>query len=151
MDRLLAGFRNTFEGKAYLHRNSTLGDAIASLLYEDMWALGRSISFKQRVSAREVVVNTRNQISGKVGRRGDGTLGELVPGALTSEETGFQVSRGPVAALQVGAEVKIIATKMTAQFDRVMNDLKGQAQTFRDHGKAVLTVGIVGVNFAEAY
>lgn len=151
MDRLLLGFRSAFEGQPYLHRNSTIGAGIASVLYEDLLSLGRAPKFADRVNRVEVVVNSRNLVSGRVGRRGDGTLGDLVPGAAATKEEGFNVRRGPVATLHIGAEVKIIATKMTAQFDRVMNDLKNQASTFRDQSANALAVGIVGVNFADVY
>lgn len=151
MDRLLLGFRSTFEGKPYLHRNATIGDRIASFLYEDLLSLDRAPKFADRIRNVEIVVNSRNLVTGRVGRRGDGTLGDLVPGAVATKEEGFVVRRGPVATLHVGAEVKIIATKMTAQFDRVMTDLKNQESIFRQQSDKALTVGIVGVNFAEVY
>lgn len=105
----------------------------------------------KRNKISEIVVNSRNRVTGRDGRRGDGTLGELIPGAEPLTEAEFQVKRGPVATLQIGTEVKILATKMTAQVDRVMNDLRHQAQTFRLQSPKAIAVGIVGVNFADAY
>ncbi|MGH7717250.1 MAG: hypothetical protein ACREON_00190 [Gemmatimonadaceae bacterium] len=151
MDKLLQAFRNTFEGHPYLHRNSTLGDAIASYLYDDMALLGRSPKLVERVELGREVVNTRNRIKGRDGRRGDGTFGELIPGVTSIREKGYLVRRGPVATLQIGAEVKIVSTKMIAQIDRVMSDLRGQADTFRRLSPRAIAVGIVGVNFADEY
>jgi hypothetical protein len=40
---------------------------------------------------------------------------------------------------------------MIAQIDRVMNDLDGQVKTFKKHSKDAITVGIIGVNHADAF
>jgi hypothetical protein len=101
--------------------------------------------------SRDIVVNTGNTIQGKKGRRGDGTLGEIVPRVVPSTEVGFSVARGPLAKLQIGSEAKTLATKMIAQIDRVMNDLDGQAKTFKKHSRDAITVGIIGVNHADAF
>lgn len=135
----------------YRHRVSTTGDTIASYLFEDLFNLGRSDKYVSRVRQHRVVVNTSNRIKGKKGRRGDGTLGELVPGAETTSTKGHQVKRGPVATLEIGSEMKIVATKMIAQIDRVMNDLVGQARVFNNLSTNSIKVGIVGVNFADEY
>jgi hypothetical protein len=76
---LLRGFRGLFEGKPYLHRDSSLGDRIASCLYEDLYTLGRSTNLHERIDAGNRVLNARNVTVGIVRRRGDGTFGELVP------------------------------------------------------------------------
>jgi hypothetical protein len=56
-----------------------------------------------------------------------------------------------VAHLQIGAEVKIGATKLIAQVDRVINDLSKQARIFESHNPNAIRVGFVGVNFAQTY
>lgn len=64
---LLRTFRELFDGHKYNHRNSTLGDLVASRLYEDLVNLGRSARLVQRVHKRERVVNAGNQTVGIVG------------------------------------------------------------------------------------
>ena len=149
--RLLETFRNTFEGKVYRHRISTTGAVIASYLFEDLLTLGRSQEYVSRIQRNQVVVNTSNRIKGKKGRRGDGTLGELVPEAEIVSVKGYQIKRGPVATLEIGTEMKIVATKMIAQIDRVMNDLVGQSRVFTKLSRESIKIGIVGVNFAHEY
>jgi hypothetical protein len=151
MDKLLQQFENTFSRSVYKHRVSTTGDIIASCLYEDLLSLGNSPKFVGRTQDGLVAVNTSNQIKGKKGRRGDGTFGKIVPGEKPVLVPGFRVPRAPVATLEIGAEVKIMATKMIAQIDRVMNDLVGQSITFKRHNSRAITIGIVGVNFADEY
>lgn len=151
MNKLLQQYENTFSGKVYKHRVSTTGDVIASCLYEDLLSLGNSPKFVERVQDGLVAVNTSNQIKGKKGRRGDGTFGKIIPGELSVPLPGFRVPRAPIATLEIGTEVKIMATKMIAQVDRVMNDLVGQAKTFKGHNRRAISVGIVGVNFADEY
>jgi hypothetical protein len=149
--RLIDAFRNTFEGQRYIHRNQGIGNFIASHLYEDLLALGRSAKFVNRVSSGADVVNISNLITGRRGRRGDGTFGELVPGEEPKAETGFVVQRGPIATLEIGTEVKILAKAMIKQIDRVMQDLKGQALTFREQSENAIRIGIVGVNCSDKY
>jgi hypothetical protein len=149
--KLLTAFENVFRGKVYRHRASNVGDGVAAYLYEDLFALGQAWKFTQRVNNHEVAVNTGNQIKGKKGRRGDGTFGRVVPGQVPARQTGFVVARGLVAHLEIGAEVKIGATKLIAQVDRVINDLTKQAGIFKKHNPHAIRVGIVGVNFADSY
>jgi hypothetical protein len=149
VETLLTKFRSTFEGQIYKHRIFNIGDKIAEFLYEDLVLLGRSTKIASRVSSADLVVNTLNRVTGKVGRRGDGTFGWRVPSATPQSEGGYSVRRGPVADIQIGTEVKIIATKMLAQIDRVMTDLKNQASTYKVLNPDALRVGIVGVNFAD--
>jgi hypothetical protein len=151
MRHLLDAFRAAYEGNVYLHRRSTTGDEIASRLYDDLLDLDESPKLVQGITSGRVVVNTRNVIQGKKGRRGDGTLGRLTPGQMPIRVATSPVLRGPVATLQIGAEVKIMATKMIAQIDRVMGDLEKQAVIFRRHNENAIAVGIVGVNHADAY
>lgn len=108
---LLRAFADVFRGQKYNHRVSNTGDMIASNLYEDLLALGDSKKFTQNVEARIGVVNAGNQVKGKKGRRGDGTFGRIVPGVPATSVAGFAVARGPIANLELGAEVKVVATK----------------------------------------
>jgi hypothetical protein len=148
---LLRAFEATFQGRPYKHRVSTTGDLIASQLYEDLLALGESRRFVERVKARQGVVNTSNQIKGKKGRRGDGTFGRLVPGIPAAAFLTCAVPRGPVANLEIGAEVKIMATKMIAQIDRVTTDLNNQATVFKRLNPNCIAIAFVGVNHALEY
>jgi len=149
--RLLQAFQSLFEGDPYLHRSSILGDQIASYLYDDLFLLNRSPKYTARVEKGVIAVNAGNRIKGKSGRRGDGTLGEVVPGGELTTVEDYIVKRGPVATLEIGSETKILATKMIAQIDRVMNDLREQSNVFRTHSKDSIRVGIVGVNFSDEY
>lgn len=49
--RLLDAFRRLFDGVKYEHRKSNLGDYVASFLYEDLLALGRSPKLMERIHA----------------------------------------------------------------------------------------------------
>ena len=109
---LLREFRNLFEGKPYFHRDSSLGDRVASCLYEDLYVLGKSTKFRERIDARSRVLNARNLTVGVARRRGDGTFGELVPTATVVEIEGLHAARGPVATIEIGAETKILAKAM---------------------------------------
>jgi len=149
--RLLEAFRNLFVGKIYRHRSSVLGDRVACYLYDDLYLLNRSPKYTARIDKGVIAVNAGNRIKGKSGRRGDGTLGEVVPGGKLTTVKDYLVSRGPVATLEIGSETKIMATKMIAQIDRVMNDLREQSKVFTSYSKDSFKVGIVGVNFANEY
>ena len=149
--RLLSRFRSLFEGKRYLHRDSSLGDSVAWCLPEDLYDLDRSAKFKSGVDAHARVLNIQNQLRGIKARRGDGTFGELIPHAAVSVVPGFTVARGPVATVEIGTEVKILAKAMIKQIDRVMNDLRNQKREFLRAGGTPITVGIVGINQALRY
>jgi hypothetical protein len=148
---LLRTFRGLFEGKPYLHRKSNLGDLVASQLYEDLVAINKSAKLGVRVTDHERVVNVRNIMTGKPGRRGDGTFGELVPAAVAVKEKGLLVARGPVATIEIGAETKILAKAMIKQIDRVITDLLNQVTQFKRGGGNPICVGFIGINFAEQY
>ena len=148
---LLSTFRGLFEGKPYRHRIANLGDMVASHLYEDLVALGKSAKLVERVQYHERVVNLKNLMTGKPGRRGDGTFGELVPAAVAVIEKGMLVARGPVATIEIGAETKILAKAMIKQIDRVISDLLNQATQFRRGGGNPICVAFVGINFAAQY
>ena len=148
---LLRTFRGLFEGTRYKHRDSSLGDFVASQLYEDLVALNKSAALVRRVQAHECVVNLANKTVGKPSRRGDGTFGELVPTVIAVTEKGLHVARGEIANIQVGAETKILAKAMIKQIDRVIGDLVRQVEEFRKVGGNPICVGFVGVNCAESY
>jgi hypothetical protein len=148
---LLRTFRSLFEGKPYRHRIANLGDLVASHLYEDLVELGKSAKLTERVQHHERVVNLRNLMTGKPGRRGDGTFGELVPAAIALTEKGMLVARGPVATIEIGAETKILAKAMIKQIDRVITDLINQATQFKRAGGNPICAAFVGINFAEQY
>lgn len=148
--KLLDEFRSLFEGKKYLHRVSTQGDWVAQFLFEDLFELGKATKLLARARVRDVVVNTANKTRGIAARRGDGSLGELVPGAQPRDVEGFHLGRGQIANVQVGAETKILAKAMIKQIDRVINDLEKQAGHFRRQGRGAITVALVGVNHADS-
>ncbi len=144
-------FRQLFEGTQYKHRDSSLGDLVASQLYEDLVTLNRSMKFVARVQAHERVVNLANRAIGRPSRRGDGTFGELVPTAIAVTEAGLLVARGEVANIEIGAETKILAKVMIKQIDRVIGDLVRQVEEFRKTGGQPICIGFVGVNSAAGY
>jgi hypothetical protein len=148
---LLRTFRSLFEGKPYLHRKSNLGDLVASQLYEDLVVIDKSAKLVERVKRHELVVNVRNIMIGKPGRRGDGTFGEVVPAAVAVIEKGILVARGPVATIEIGAETKILAKAMIKQIDRVISDLINQVNQFKRGGGNPISVAFIGINFAEQY
>lgn len=148
---LLNTFQSLFDGKPYFHRDSTLGDAVAVQLYEDLVALGKSAKLADRVRKNEQVVNLKNVAIGKPARRGDGTFGELVPTALAITEKGFLVGRGPIATIEIGAETKILAKAMIKQIDRVIGDLIRQVEQFKKSGGSPICVAFVGINCASQY
>ncbi len=144
-------FRSLFEGRPYLHRDSSLGDRVASYLYEDLYSLGKSTKLRERIETRSRVLNAQNLTVGIPRRRGDGTFGERVPVATAIADEGFSVARGPVATIEVGVETKILAKAMIKQIDRVIGDLIRQTEEFKKKGGQAICVGIVGVNFAQRY
>jgi hypothetical protein len=148
---LLETFRGLFHGQKYKHRDSSLGDLVASKLYEDMVRLSKSDRLVERVRKHERVLNLANKAVGKISRRGDGTFGELVPAAVAVTEKGWLVARGPVANIEIGAETKILAKAMIKQIDRVIGDLGRQVEEFRKTGGNPICVGMVGVNYSESY
>jgi len=148
---LLRQFEATFRNGPYIHRNSQLGNRIADYLYEDLYALGLSAKFNGRVDARSHVLNPKGISPGIRARRGDGSFGDLIPGSRPLVFPDFRVARGPTADVEIGAEVKILAKAMIKQIDRVIGDLCRQADEFHHKSASAITVGIVGINFAESY
>jgi len=78
-------------------------------------------------------------------------FGELIPGEKTESVTGFSVLRGPVATIEIGVEVKILATAMIKQIDRVINDLRNQASVFTKLNSNAISIAVVGVNYSYGY
>jgi hypothetical protein len=148
---LLHTFRSLFEGQKYSHRISSLGDKVASCVYEDLLRLGKSEKLLHRVQADERVVNLQNATVGVTRRRGDGTFGELVPGTEAIRFADFVVARGKIATIEIGAETKILAKAMIKQIDRVISDLRRQVEHFKYRNPAVICIALVGVNYAERY
>lgn len=135
----------------YRHRDSSLGDSVASYLPEDLYALNRSRGLNALIDAGARVLNTRNTLRAVKSRRGDSTFGELVPYSPTANAPGFVVLRGDVATVEIGTEVKILAKAMIKQIDRVIGDLVRQVEQFHAAGGEPICVGIVGVNWADRY
>lgn len=149
--KLLAAFEELFQGHVYKHRQSTIGNLVASHLYEDLFDYGGSTKFIDRVTAAKCVVNVDGSTRGVRARRGDGTFGALVPGSDVVSASGFVVPRGMVALTHVGAEFKIIATAHLRQIDRVLNDLTGSAASLKEKSANAITVGFAAVNYSERW
>lgn len=120
-------------------------------VYEDLIGINRSPKFVAGVSERRCVLNSQNRRRGIKARRGDGTFGEIIPGETAIVDPGYEVARGPIATVEIGVEVKILAKAMIKQIDRVINDLRNQVAQFRRGGGNPICVGIVGINHAEHY
>lgn len=146
--QLLDAFRGLFEGQIYRHRRSNLGDAVAMHLYEDLYQLGRSKNYTNRVDAGISVLNTKNVRRGIKARRGDGSFGGVVPGTAIVRDRGYTVNRGSIATIEIGIEVKIMMKAMIKQVDRVKSDLKTQVEQFKSKGGEPICIGIVGINEA---
>ena len=147
---LLAQFRNLFEGRPYLHRNASQGDKAVRYLYEDLCKLNKSAILRRRIDEKSRVVNTANKTVGIKSRRGDGAFGELIPVAVALTDEGFLVARGPLSAIEIGAETKILAKAMIKQIDRVIGDLKRQVEEFKKNADPIC-IAVVGVNHAAGY
>jgi hypothetical protein len=149
--RLLAEFRRLFEGQVYRHRASNQGDFVAIHLYEDLVAINRSQRYRDAVlNRRDRVLNVQNRRRGVPARRGDATFGEIIPGETPAIEPGYVVARGPIATVEIGVEVKILAKAMIKQIDRVMLSLRDQVAQFRRGGGNPICVALVGINHAES-
>jgi hypothetical protein len=149
--QLLAKFEEVFAGQQYRHRDSTIGDKLCFFVFEDLYSLGRSASLVRGVENRDVVANTANRVTGKPSRRGDGTLGERVVSQDFRVKKKFDVARGSTADVRIGVEVKLPSAAKIKQIGRVINDLRDQADQFRDVTSDAISLAIVGVNHAEAY
>jgi hypothetical protein len=149
--RLLTEFRRLFESKVYKHRASNQGDFVAMHLYEDLITIQRSPKLiDAAILRKERVLNVQNRRRGVDARRGDGTFGEIIPQETPIFDSGYAVGRGPIATVEIGVEVKILAKAMIKQIDRVINDLRNQVVQFRRGGGHPICVAVVGVNQAES-
>jgi hypothetical protein len=143
-------FRRLFEGRLYKHRASNQGDFVAMHLYEDLIAINRSPKLIDAViTRRDRALNAQNKRRGISARRGDGTFGEIIPGETPIADSGYIVPRGPVATVEIGVEVKVLAKAMIKQIDRVINDLRNQAAQFKRGGGNPICVAVVGINRAD--
>lgn len=149
--RLLMEFRRLFEGKIYKHRDSGQGDFVAMHLYEDLVAINRSPALIEAAANRkDRVLNVQNRRRGVAARRGDGTFGEIIPGETPITDPHYLVARGPIATVEIGVEVKVLAKAMIKQIDRVINDLRNQVVQFKRGGGNPICVAIIGINQAES-
>jgi hypothetical protein len=149
--RLLTEFRRLFEGRLYKHRSSNQGDFVAMHLYEDIIAINRSPKLIQAAIGRmDRVLNVQNKRRGVTARRGDGTFGEIIPGETPMIDPGYLVARGPIATVEIGVEVKVLAKAMIKQIDRVINDLRNQVVQFKRGGGNPICIAIVGINRADS-
>jgi hypothetical protein len=147
--RLLDAFGALFEGRAYIHRASNLGDRIAVEVYEDLHALARSAKFLASVNSAQRGVGPRNKaVTLQRMRRGDGTLGELLDPASARRIPGYAVARGAVATIDCAVEVKILNKAMIKQIDRVLNDIEKQATNWKRVSPAVVSLAVIGINRA---
>jgi hypothetical protein len=144
-------FRKLFESTKYEHRRSNLGDFVAMHLYEDLVAIKKSERYVISVESMSRVLNVQNKRKGIEARRGDGTFGELIVGAVPQIDRGYKVARGPVATIEIGVEVKILAKAMIKQIDRVQSDLTHQVLNFKKRAgsQKPICVGVVGINYAD--
>ena len=153
-ERMLTAFRGIFDGQIYRHRRNTQGDQLATELYEDLYAIGRSPKFVAHIDTIRRGISSKNVRTGISVRRGDGTLGEFIPGQPTFIVPGYNVRRGPVANLDIGIEVKILNKAMIKQINDRIAGLQKQADYFvtgRD-GRArgnPISIAIIGVNYAD--
>jgi hypothetical protein len=149
--RLLTEFRRLFEGKIYKHRDSSRGDFVAMHLYEDLITIKRSQKLIDAViNRKDRVLNVQNKRRGVAARRGDGTFGEIIPGETAITDPGYLVARGPIATVEIGIEVKVLAKAMIKQIDRVINDLRNQVVQFKRGGGNPICIAVIGINQAES-
>ena len=149
--RLLAKFEETFRRGPYFHRNSQIGNRIADFLFDDLYLVAEQSQLRRDVDAGRAALNPKGIHPGVRSRRGDGSFGPIVPGHSPKPYVGHVIPIGPTAAVDLGAEVKILAKAMIKQIDRVISDLCGQAREFKTKSKAAVPVGIVGLNMADHY
>jgi len=120
-------------------------------LYEDLIAVNRSPRLiEAAISRKDRVLNVQNRRRGIAARRGDGTFGEIIPGETPITDDGYLVSRGPIATVEIGIEMKVLAKAMIKQIDRVMNDLRNQVVQFKRGGGNPICVAVIGINQAES-
>src|SRR5438128_702721 len=120
-------------------------------LYEDLVTINRSPRLVDAaIHRKDRVLNVQNKRRGVAARRGDGTFGEIIPGETPISDPGYVVARGPIATVEIGVEVKVLAKAMIKQIDRVINDLRNQIVQFRRGGGNPICVAVIGTNQAES-
>jgi hypothetical protein len=120
-------------------------------LYEDLIGINRSPKLiEATVERKDRVLNVQNKRRGVAARRGDGTFGEIIPGETAIVDSGYRVARGPIATVEIGVEVKILAKAMIKQIDRVTNDLRNQVVQFKRGGGNPICAAVIGINQAES-
>jgi hypothetical protein len=120
-------------------------------LYDDLVTINRSPKLVEAaINRKDRVLNVQNKRRGVAARRGDGTFGEIIPGETPIIDPGYLVARGPIATVEIGIEVKILAKAMIKQIDRVINDLRNQVNQFKHGGGNPICVAVVGINQAES-
>jgi hypothetical protein len=120
-------------------------------LYEDLVGINRSPKLLEAtVERKDRVLNVQNRRRGVAARRGDATFGELIPGETAIVDSGYRVARGPIATVEIGVEVKILAKAMIKQIDRVINDLRNQVVQFKRGGGNPICIAVIGINQAES-
>lgn len=118
---------------------------------KDLIAIGRSPKLiEAAINRKDRVLNAQNKRRGVEARRGDGTFGEIVPGEIAVADPGYVVARGPIATVEIGIEVKVLAKAMIKQIDRVINDLRNQVAQFRRGGGNPICIAVVGINQAAS-
>lgn len=124
---------------------------MAMHLIEDLIAINRSPKLiEAAIGRKDRVLNAQNRRRGIAARRGDGTFGEIIPGEIPIADPGYLVSRGPIATVEIGIEVKVLAKAMIKQIDRVINDLRNQVVQFKRGGGQPICVAVIGINQAES-
>ena len=119
--------------------------------YEDLITIHRSSKLLEAaINRKDRVLNVQNKRRGVSARRWDGTFGELIPGETAITDAGYLVSRGPIATVEIGVEVKVLAKAMIKQIDRVKNDLRHQVTEFKLGGGSPICIAVVGINQAES-
>jgi hypothetical protein len=120
-------------------------------LYEDLLNINRSPKLIEgAVERRDRVLNLQNKRRGVAARRGDATFGELIPGETALVYPDYRIARGPIATVEIGVEVKILAKAMIKQIDRVINDLRNQVVQFKRGGGNPICVAVIGINQADS-
>lgn len=120
-------------------------------LYEDLILVNRSSKLiDAAINRKDRVLNVQNKRRGVAARRGDGTFGEIIPGETPITDPGYIVARGPIATVEIGVEVKILAKAMIKQIDRVINDLRNQVVQFKRGGGNPICAAVIGVNHSAS-
>jgi hypothetical protein len=111
--------------------------------------MARAPNFTHAVDATRLGLGPANKaVTLQRMRRGDGTLGELIDPARSRRFDGYALTRGTVATIECGVEVKILNKAMIKQIDRVVGDLAKQVAAWRSVSPRAVSVAVVGINYA---